>query len=138
MKVAYNDCYGGFGLSPLALTEFAKRKGLNLHWYKSEGHSPTTYTRVNGIPMVSLFGNACFTQDIGDEATEYPKGSYYYPDFYDDARSDPDLIAVIEMLGDKANGMCADLRIAEIPDGSDFGISEYDGNEEVVPPRMSW
>jgi hypothetical protein len=138
MKVAYNNCFGGFGLSPLALTEFAKRKGLTLYWYKSEGYSPTTYTKINGIPKVSLFGNTCFTQDIGDNVTEYPEGSYYYPDFYDDARSDPDLIEVIERLGKKADGACASLAIKEIPDGAQFEITEYDGNEDVVPPRMSW
>lgn len=138
MKVAYNNCFGGFELSPLALTEFAKKKGLTLHWYKSEGFSPATYTKVDGIPKESLFGNTCFTQDIGDNVTEYPEGSYYCPDFYDDARSDPDLISVIEMLGDEADGMCADLCIAEIPDGASYEITEYDGNESVEPPRMSW
>lgn len=137
MKVAYNNCYGGFGLSPLALTEFAKKKGLTLHWYKSEGFQPTTYTRI-GVPPNDSLRVACFTQDIGDSATEYPEGSYYYPDFYGDARTDPDLIAVIETLGEAANGICAKLAIKEIPDDAEFEITEYDGNEDVVPPRMSW
>ena len=30
MKIAYNACFGGFGLSPLAETEYAKRKGIDL------------------------------------------------------------------------------------------------------------
>jgi len=33
MKVAYNSCYGGFSLSPIGLTEFAKKKGIELTWY---------------------------------------------------------------------------------------------------------
>ena len=138
MKVAYNGCFGGFSLSPLALTEFAKKKGLTLFWYNSEGFSPAVYTRIKGVPEDSIFGSSCFTEDIGDKVTEYPKGSFYHPDFYDDARSDSDLIDVIESLGYKANGMCADLQIEEIPDGSSFEITEYDGNESVVPPRQSW
>lgn len=138
MKVAYNNCFGGFGLSPLALTEFAKKKGLTLHWYKSEGCSPKKYTKIDGIPKEETLSTDCFTQDIGDNITEYPEGSYYYPSFYDSARTDPDLIAVIESLGEKANGMCAKLAIKEIPDGAQFEIAEYDGNEDVVPPRMEW
>jgi uncharacterized protein (UPF0210 family) len=95
MKVAYNSCYGGFGLSALALEELAKKKGVS------------------------------------------PEG--YYPSFYDDeARADPDLIEIIERLGSKANGSCAQLEIAEIPNGADFEIDEYDGNESVVPPRQRW
>ncbi len=49
-----------------------------------------------------------------------------------------DLIRVVEELGDEADGMYADLSIAEIPDGAEFKIDEYDGSESVEPPRQSW
>ena len=49
-----------------------------------------------------------------------------------------DLIAVIEELGDVANGFCAKLAIQEIPDGAEYEITEYDGFEGVEPPRQSW
>ena len=52
MKVAYNTCYGGFGLSPLAATQFAKKKGINLTWYIQTGYAHEgneTYERVDGI-----------------------------------------------------------------------------------------
>jgi hypothetical protein len=59
-------------------------------------------------------------------------------DFNGYDRADPDLIKVIEDLGDEANGSFADLQIKEIPDGASFEIDEYDGNESVEPPRQSW
>ncbi|EAD6317675.1 hypothetical protein A2O21_07605 [Listeria monocytogenes] len=47
-------------------------------------------------------------------------------------RGDLDLIATIEELGKTANGSYSDLKIVEIPDGSDFIINDYDGIETVV------
>ncbi len=61
-------------------------------------------------------------------------GIYYHPE-----RDDPLLVEAVETLGSKvASGSYAALQIAEIPDGADWEIDEYDGNESVVPPRMSW
>ena len=55
-------------------------------------------------------------------------------EFYDRAieRNDPALIQVVEELGGKANGSCADLRIAEVPAGTRYRIDEYDGLESVM------
>ncbi|MBF2653935.1 hypothetical protein [Listeria seeligeri] len=47
-------------------------------------------------------------------------------------RADPDLIATIEELGKAANGNYSNLKIVEIPDGSDFIINDYDGKESVI------
>lgn len=55
-----------------------------------------------------------------------------------DDRADPILIQVVEELGDEANGKCAKLRIVEIPDGVDYEISEYDGNEHVSEKHRTW
>ena len=140
MKVAYNACYGGFGLSNLALDMYAKKKGIELFWYNEEdtssGSKYVAMTREKAFSGSSYKYHA-FTVSIDDGNTIFPTGSFYYP-YLDDARSDLDLIEVIETLGDKANGEHADLQIAEIPDGADYEIDEYDGNESVVPPRQSW
>ena len=93
MKVVYNDCFGGFGLSDQANQWLKDNKGIDAKYNE--------------------YNNDC-------------------------KRTDPNLIAVIEALGDKANGMCADLAIAEIPDGSEYEIDSNGGNESVVPPRQSW
>ena len=142
MKVAYNNCFGGFGLSNLALTEFAKKKGINLTWYEQIGYKHRgneLYKKVKGIPSGSSMNTYPLTEDAGDEINQLPNDAFYYPSFYDnESRCDKDLIDIIEVMGDEANGMCADLCIAEIPDGASFEITEYDGNESVEPPRMSW
>lgn len=53
-------------------------------------------------------------------------------------RNDPNLIATVEALGDKANGFCANLDIVEIPDGVQWEIDEYDGIERVDEVHRSW
>ena len=137
MKVAYNGCFGGFSLSNLALHKFAEKKGITLTWYK-ESHKPLKFTKLNEVPEFGEFSHQAFTKDHGETFTAYDQGTFYYPDFSGESRSDPDLIAVIEEMGDKAGGRCANLQIHEIPDGASFEIDQYDGNESVVPPRQSW
>lgn len=53
-------------------------------------------------------------------------------------RDDPDLVAVVEEMGEKANGVCAKLKIVEIPDRTKWEIDEYDGLEEVHEKHQSW
>lgn len=53
-------------------------------------------------------------------------------------RTDPNLVAVVEALGKKANGRFADLEVVEIPDGIEWEIDEYDGAEEIHEKHRSW
>jgi len=53
-------------------------------------------------------------------------------------RDDKTLIKVIRELGVKANGMCADLKILEIPENVKWHISEYDGNEHIAEDHRTW
>tara|TARA_R110000851_G_C13085040_1_gene566206 strand:+ start:493 stop:915 length:423 start_codon:yes stop_codon:yes gene_type:complete len=140
MKVAYNNCFGGFSLSHLATVEYAKRKGITLTAYEQ-----TKYRHEGGVEEYvrvihpSRICTHYLTEDLGDVISELPNDLSYYESFYgEDTRCDKDLINIIEVWGKEANGICADLVIEEIPDGVDFEITEYDGNESVVPPRMSW
>jgi len=71
----------------------------------------------------------------------FRKGSDDESEFFSDSdieRDDPILIQVVEELGEKANGMCASLKIVEIPDDVDWEISEYDGNEHVAQKHQTW
>ena len=111
MKVAINGCYGGFGLSPTAIVAIAARKGITL---------------ICGNPG-SVFPK--FTTSEGEE---------FYPYSLSKDRTDPDLIYVIEQLGDAASGRCAKLRIVDIPDDIAWEITEYDGMESVEEIHRSW
>lgn len=53
---------------------------------------------------------------------------------FDNDRTNPDLIAVIEEIGSiRASGSCAKLKVMDIPDNAtDWEISEYDGAEEIL------
>lgn len=58
---------------------------------------------------------------------------------YDLDRQDPLLIQVVEELGKKANGDCAQLAIKELPQGTEFRIREYDGGEWIeTPDSIEW
>lgn len=142
MKVAYNACYGGFGLSHKATIKYGKLKGLDLYAYeqveyKHNGNG-VKYIRVDNPEKNSFMHYS--TRDLGMvHEGDIPEECHYYKSFYDEStRTDKDLISVIEEMGDSASGDCSELKIASIPDGAQFEIDEYDGNESVVPPRASW
>ena len=145
MKVVINSCFGGFSLSNKAEKMYAKRKhGYDLYFYKqtkyTHSHDYAEYEKVDPENNNSLFTSVS-KKDLGDVVRDgIPEEHYYYESFYDDAtRCDPILIEVIEELGEEvASGSCAALSIVEIPDGVEFEISEYDGNEHVAEKHRRW
>jgi hypothetical protein len=48
-------------------------------------------------------------------------------------RTDVNLVAVVEELGERASGLGAKLIVVEVPDGVDWVIHEIDGKEQVSP-----
>jgi hypothetical protein len=103
VKVVYNARHGGFGLSLKAAKALAARKG----WEMVVDTSPSGWQ------------------------TWHVKGDKHYRGPADLVqRHDPDLVAVVEELGDEANGDSAKLRIEEIRLG--YSISNYDGMERVT------
>lgn len=54
------------------------------------------------------------------------------------ARNDPKLVEVVERLGDRANGIHAKLEIVEIPDGVEWEINEFGGQEEIHEKHRKW
>jgi hypothetical protein len=118
MKVAINTCFGGFGISDEAFEKLLERKGIAFDKVEKE----------------SSFLGATYYQagHAGDDD--------YYISNYDqyDNRADPDLIAVIEEMGQKANSWAADIRIVEVPDDAKWHIHEYDGLEHVAEDHRTW
>ena len=102
-KVVINSCYGGFGLSDEATRALLRRRGIQ--WTEKP----------------SRFGS------MGPEF--YIDGEFYTS--RDTPRTDPDLIAVVEEMGDAANGRCASLEIVDLEPGTHYFIDEYDGYESI-------
>lgn len=82
--------------------------------------------------------NSCFGGfNLSEKAEDYLGCSGF--DYRDDEkRTDPKLIKCVEKLGASANGMGADLKIVEIPDGVEYVIEEYDGMEHVAEKHQTW
>ena len=82
---------------------------------------------------LSPMAEALFEELLPTAADLY---KYFFP--YDrGGRDDLALVVVILLLGEKANGDGADLRLVEIPVGEEFRIYEdYEGIETVEKPRV--
>jgi len=119
-KIVYNDCYGGFGLSQAAIDRYCEIKGITLY----EGCylcQKEEYYAIHGEEMKNPIG-----------PDRFAKSNALYFCSYDIDRTDPALVQVVEELGDRANGVCADLGIVDIPAGTKYRIDEYDGLESVM------
>ena len=110
IKVVYNACYGGFGLSRKAAERLAQ------------------------------LGVESADKDMADydKRPKSPFGFTFNPSESELPRHDPRLVQVVEELGDDANGAFADLQIAQI-EGNKYRIDEYDGSEGVQTPEdIEW
>lgn len=103
-KIVYNKQYGGFSLSTEAYVAYLTRKGISFI------RTPA------GFRGLDHFEHAETGEYLSDRDIE---------------RSDPDLVAVVEELGDGANGMFANLTIKDVPPGTAYRIQEYDGREWI-------
>ena len=132
MKVVYNACHGGFGLSDKAVRRYAEIKGLTL--YPEEGTLKIiTYWLVPKEQRTGcLSGDAWYAASREEQMTSNQR--------YDELtlrprqipRHDPVLVQVVEELGKEANAGFARLQIRDVPAGSRYRIDEYDGSETVM------
>lgn len=144
MKIVVNRCFGGFGLSPLAIVHYLKLKGLPCFFYKQ-----TKYKHDGGVDLYEkvpleqikedTFPPYTFTKDLGPSINTWPssdEGYWYYNDL---ERNDPFLVQTVEELGvEVASAGLAKLQVVEIPDDIEWEIEEYDGSETVHEKHRSW
>jgi len=140
MEIVINNCFGGFGLSGEAEALYAKKSGFELFRYKQTNYKSQDgedlYEKID-INDDSMFSRT-YTKDHGDKFSKgYHKDSGYWSTC-DMKRDDPILIEVVKELAKKANGRCASLKVVEIPDGVNWEIKEYDGNEHVSESHSTW
>lgn len=150
MKVVINKCYGGFGLSPEATLWLFERgyagegfkTSVDKHFSSEKEDDPDSIlSRTRALKDWRAYLK---TKPEEKQARRSLFVTVFSPDekftLYarDIPRNDPLLIKCIETLGEKANGDCAKLEIIEIPDGIEWEIDEYDGNESIDEVHRSW
>ena len=113
MKIVVNRCFGGFGVSRKAVEFMAER------------------------------GNEQAKAELEEilSGKDHSYDSYYgYSEKFNSEynRTDPDLILAVETLKDEANGSFAKLKVVEIPDGIEWEIDDYDGEEIIHEKHRSW
>lgn len=114
MKIVINACYGGFGLSDEAMEMYSEVKKLNL----------------KPVPHDIFNLTSWYIDGIESNETYFSDRSIH--------RDDKELVAIVELLGEKANGEHAELKVVEIPDDVVWDIAEYDGNEWVAERHRTW
>ena len=138
MKIAINKCYGGFSLSHEAEMEVARRKGIELYPFINKRRKDGSLDFHKFEPYLGEKELLIFyaTKPLEKDGT-YKEDSYYSGG-RNLERNDPILIQVIEDMGEKASGRCAQLKIVEIPDDVEWEIDEYDGMESVSEKHNTW
>jgi hypothetical protein len=116
MKVVINGDFGGFSLSDEAFEKFLYRKGIA--WEKC----------INKYDMTDYY----HARHLDSEEHYLAQHEVLQN------RADPDLVAVVEEMGHKANGQYANLVIVEIPDNVQWHLAEYDGVEHIAENHRTW
>lgn len=138
MKIVVNKCFGGFGLSNKAIKRYLELTGRECYFYEQ-----TKYNFKCGRDEYSITNEDnngmfvhCLTKFLGNTIDKVPEE--YYFSHYEIERTNPNLIKVIDELGDEANGRCANLMVVEIPDNVNWEIDDYDGIETIHEVHRSW
>ncbi len=129
MKIVINACFGGFGLSEKAI-----RMLLATDCPHIEKHDPKKY-------YGSEDWEKKFKEDKNRDSTMFKIiGGKIITDEHrnDCARTCNHLISVVDALGKEANSWASELEVVEIPDGVEFEIEEYDGNETIAEVHRTW
>ena len=139
-RVVINNCFGGFGLSHEAILLYLDKLGVPV-WTEANdrfgGMIPFNYYLV---PPEERVGEATDWHSMTLVERQAHNAAYSKQTFHDRdlARDDPYLVAVVEELGERANGRHAELKVVEIPADVDWEITEYDGNEAIAEKHRTW
>ena len=132
MKIAVNRCFGGFGISVKAFLYLVEKNSPLVEIEEKWGFTPYDLSKEKYIGG-GLYSCNSYELHNKDRTIIYTNNCSY-----EENRTHPDLIEVIELLKDDANGEHAELCIVEIPDDVDWEITEYDGIESVEEKHRRW
>lgn len=138
MKVVINKCFGGFGVSEEGARHMAAAGCADAIKEVADYEATLAafaHYKATGEALPGRYEGETRFFDISIKYGEKPK---FHGHFSDLPRDDKTLIAAVEALGTKANGDYAKLAIVEIPNGTDYEISEYDGQERVAEKHRTW
>ena len=93
------------------------------------------YTRCEAFSGSDILTHY-LTVDLGEKTNKLPNEIYWY--YGNLERDDIDLVAVVEELGEEANGKFSELEVVEIPDSVKWEIDNYDGIETIHEVHRSW
>ena len=113
VKVAINNCWGGFGVSQAVYRFLIDKKNWQI-------------SKETDNPKEKII--------YWDE-----RNHEYFCSFYDLDRANPDLIEAIETIGLKeSNDRYSEIQIFEIPNNTKWYISNYDGMETIHEVHQTW
>lgn len=161
MKVVINKCYGGFSLSARAVARIAEIEGRPCYFFRRDMGAdlyapqiPTTIKEIEkdnsrismwsayDIPDISVLPNQrnwhTMSKDERRKSNEAWNTHSLESRYSDDKRHYAPLVQAVEELGERANGGFAQLHVVEIPDDTEYEISEYDGIESIHEVHRSW
>jgi hypothetical protein len=152
MKVVINRCFGGFSLSAAAVKRLAELQHRPCYFFRDNGSGTgfvpakledigRGYFYAWDIPNPNEFfrSGPDYNRLSPEEREEQGRVSNrHYLTSRPENRSDPLLVQVVEELGEKAWGECAELKVIEIPDDVKYEVYDYDGKESIHQVHTSW
>ena len=142
MKVVINNCYGGFSLSKEGYVRYCELAGLPCFIDEDKKWSSlgifTCWLLPEAERVESKEGESFYSMSM-EERTAYNRAySEQTLSCRDLERNDPYLVQLVEENAELYSGSHAELKVVEIPDGVEFTIEEYDGNEHVAEAHRTW
>ena len=145
MKLVINRCYGGFGLSEAAYEKLIEW-GVPVRAYANQDRGEDGLYKDQPLNDGEVIFDRELTPPGADSFNDiyhkYKGKSRFSQRYWDswtrDNRSHPLVLRVVEELGEKADGECAELKVVEIPDGTEYEIGEYDGIEHIAEKHRTW
>jgi len=110
-EIVINKCFGGFGLTKEAI-----------NWMRDNYDSIEELTTLPGEYYSDGSGPR---KDHGSFGRDIP-------------RDHEALVKIVKNDEIQSDGRCAKLSVVEIPDGVEWEIDEYDGQESVEEKHRSW